>query len=48
MAGVGQGGVVHVVEHVPGHLPVLVLRGVGQHGAHQHDAHRQEPDCDTE
>ena len=26
----------------------LVLRGVGEHGAHQHDADSQEPDRDTE
>ena len=26
----------------------LVLRGVGEHGAHQHDADGQEPDRDTE
>ena len=32
------GGVDDVVEHVPGHLPVLVGRGVAQHGPHQDDA----------
>ena len=48
MAVVGPGDVLHVVEHVPGHLPVLVLGGVGQHRPHQHDAHRQEAHCDTE
>ena len=40
----GDVRVVNIVEHVPGHGPVLVLRGVGEHGPHQHDAHHQEPD----
>ena len=40
----GDVGVVDVVEHVPGHGPVLVLRGVGEHGPHQHDADHQEGD----
>ena len=48
MAGVGQGGVVHVVEHVPGHLPVLVGGGVAEHGPHQDDADCQESHGDTE
>ena len=39
----GGCGVVHVVEHVPSHLPVLVGGGVGQHRPHQHDADGQEP-----
>ena len=34
--------IVLIVEHCLGHGPVLVLRGVGQHGANQQDAHRQE------
>ena len=33
-----------VVEHVPGHSPVLVLGGVGEHGPNQHDADNQERD----
>ena len=40
----GDVGVVDVVEHVPGHGPVLVLGGVGEHGPHQHDADHQERD----
>ena len=42
------GGVDDVVEHVPGHLPVLVGRGVAEHGAHQDDADCQESHGDTE
>ena len=37
----GGRGVVHIVEHVPSHLPVLVGGGVGQHRPHQHDGGRQ-------